>query len=174
MNKTKKVLLGTMLAGAVTIGAGFGSGTFSDFTSTAKSENNKIETGNLALESSGTLFSATKKAPGYTETKDYTIHNAGSLTAKDLSADVTVSVTKDGVAVTDLTAFPEFKVTIDGQPKTLDQLESYIESKVNGQSLNANDTYTLPVKVELTHAADNTYQNLSVNVSVAVSAKAYE
>lgn len=173
--KMKKALMGTMLAGAVVVGAGFGAGTFSDFTSEASSNGNKIETGTLNLTASQDTFNATNKAPGYSETKTFQIKNEGSLAAKDLEADVTLTVTKGGVPVADLAAYPEFKITIANQPVSLANLEDAVESAVaSAPDLAANGTYSVPVKVELTRAAGNDYQDLDVNVDVTVSAKAYE
>lgn len=177
MMKMKKALMGTMLAGAVVVGAGFGAGTFSDFTSKASSNGNKIETGNLLITSTGSeTFSATNKAPGYSETKTFRINNEGSLAAKDLTADATVTVKdKDGNAVTDLAPYSEFKFSVGGHTVSLPGLEAAIEAAVaSAPDLAAGGHYQAPVKVELTRAAGNEYQNLDVQVDVVVSAKAYE
>ncbi len=82
MNKTKKALLGTALAGAVVVGAGFG--TFSWFTSSAEVtgsvENSTLkisagEDANFDLTVDGDNYSAL--APGRTASGIATIENTG-------------------------------------------------------------------------------------------------
>ncbi|UKS64965.1 hypothetical protein [Rossellomorea marisflavi] len=53
--KMKKALIGTMMAGALVIGAGASTGTYSDFFSEASSAGNKIELGTLKLAEVGPL-----------------------------------------------------------------------------------------------------------------------
>ncbi|MED2971261.1 TasA family protein [Fictibacillus sp. B-59209] len=176
MNKTKKVLLGTMLAGAVTVGAGFGTGTFSDFVDSASSTGNKIETGKLDISLTGQTFSATNKAPGYKESQTFTISNDGTLDAKDLKAVATVTVKKDGAAVTDLSPYGDFQVSFAGHTVPLKDVKSTIENNVGG-TLARGAHQDIPVQMELVRKPgvnQNEYQNLSVEVSVEVSAAAYE
>lgn len=80
----KKALAGTALAGAVIIGAGASTGTFSDFFAESASTGNSIETGTLKLEgTTGALFAATNLQPGSEVAgQTLTITNAGTLPGK--------------------------------------------------------------------------------------------
>ena len=90
----KRTLMGTALAGAVIIGAGAGVGTFSDFSDTAASKNNVINTGTLKLGGNSTgdraLFDFSNLQPGDKRNgQEIRISNNGTLPGKlnfDLSS----------------------------------------------------------------------------------------
>lgn len=177
MMKMKKALMGTMLAGAVVVGAGWGAGTFSDFTSSASVNDNKIEAGTLSLEATGQAFNATNVAPGFEESRTFEVKNTGSLDAKNIRATVTVSLKdKNDNPITNLGAYNNFQFVLDGNTVTLAQLKPAIENYLAAQDLTLGDgeKLELPVTVKLLRAADDTYQGLKVNVGVTVSAKAYQ
>ncbi|WJV19364.1 TasA family protein [Rossellomorea marisflavi] len=89
--KMKKALIGTMMAGALVIGAGASTGTYSDFFSEANSAGNKIQLGTLKLSQTGNvdaLFDADNLKPGSVVNGTvFKVGNTGSLPGK-LSVDV--------------------------------------------------------------------------------------
>ncbi|WP_370296592.1 TasA family protein [Rossellomorea marisflavi] len=116
--KMKKALIGTMMAGALVIGAGASTGTYSDFFSEANSAGNKIELGTLQLKETGNLnqlLEATNLQPGAPEAigKATVIENVGSLKG-------ILSVHVDGYSIKDK----------DDQPINPSDLSAYSDIKV--------------------------------------------
>ncbi|TYS52506.1 hypothetical protein FZC83_16895 [Rossellomorea marisflavi] len=186
--KMKKALIGTMMAGALVIGAGASTGTYSDFFSEASSSGNKIELGTLKLQQTGdvgALLNGENLKPGsVVEGQSITVKNNGTLDGK-LSVNVDSYILKDGNEnnISDLSKYNDIKVglyvngssigevPIGQLPALYDQANAYLA----GQTLAAGQSYTIKpvVKVSRVNGDQNHLQGLKLsgNISWKLSQK---
>lgn len=178
----KKALIGTMMAGALVIGAGASTGTYSDFFSEANSAGNKIELGTLKLAQTGNvgpLLEGVNLKPGsVVEGNTITVKNDGSLDGKlSVRVDSYSLQNGEGQNITDLSQYNDIKVGlfVDGTeigeapvgdlPALYNQANAYLASR----TFEAGETHTIKpvVKVSRVNGDQNRLQGLKLSGKIS-------
>lgn len=180
--KMKKALIGTMMAGALVIGAGASTGTYSDFFSEANSAGNTIELGTLKLAQTGNvgaLLEGRNLKPGSeVDGRTITVKNDGSLAGK-LSVKVDNYSLKNGEDqnITDLSQYNDIKVwlyvdeekigeaPVGDLPALYEQANAYLANK----TFEAGETHTIKpvVKVSRVSGDQNHLQGLKLSGKIS-------
>jgi hypothetical protein len=180
----KKALMGTMMAGALIIGAGASTGTYSDFFSSASSTGNQIELGTLELSQTGelgALVNTTNLKPGSSvDGTGVTVGNTGSLSGV-LSASLTNFGLVDGdgnaIAAADYGNYSDIKVglkvnghsigevSVTELPGLVSQLNTYLQ----GYALASGEEYSITPTVKINRTSGDQNHLQGVNVSGDIS-----